>query len=441
MAHERGMLVLLGSGETTPTMVTVHKTILDATRARTGRSPVRASLLDTPYGFQSNAADITSKAQHYFDHHVGQDVGLVASARLEDAAGAEVERMLDAIRRSDWVFAGPGSPSYAARQWSAAPVVEALADVNARGGTVVMASAAAVTAGSRTIPVYEIYKAGQVAGWLPGLDLVGRVLGWRCVVIPHFDNSEGGTHDTRFCYMGEDRLAAMEAELDDDEWILGIDEHTACLIDPETGTVEVQGRGGVHVRRAGQLRLSVPTGQVVAVADLLAAAHGDAVEGAAGDVDGPAPAVDGGSTGSTPDGATPGDLASAVAEQVVRFDDALDRDDAETATAAALDTEQLIRDWSADTLTGDDLDRAITRLRAMITRLGELAGAGMHDHRELVAPHIETLLHVREDARARKVFEVADHIRGHMDADGVRIEDTREGTRWEWDDPVAKPSR
>ena len=29
-------------------------------------------------------------------------------------------------------------------------------------------------------------------------------------VIPHYDNNEGGTHDTRFCYLGERRLSMME---------------------------------------------------------------------------------------------------------------------------------------------------------------------------------------------------------------------------------------
>src|SRR6266571_3494942 len=40
--------------------------------------------------------------------------------------------------------------------------------------------------------------------------VVGTALG---VVIPHYDNAEGGTHDTRFCYLGERRLAALEALL------------------------------------------------------------------------------------------------------------------------------------------------------------------------------------------------------------------------------------
>ena len=75
------------------------------------------------------------------------------------------------------------------------------------------ASAAALTLGSHTIPVYEIYKAGEPASWVPGLDVVRSVTGLPAVIIPHFDNAEGGHHDTRFCYLGERRLSMMEREL------------------------------------------------------------------------------------------------------------------------------------------------------------------------------------------------------------------------------------
>ncbi|MFB7046801.1 hypothetical protein ACFCZ5_19740 [Streptomyces microflavus] len=88
------------------------------------------------------------------------------------------------------------------------------------------ASAAACRWGSRPLPVYEVYKAGHHPTWLMGLDLLG-VLGLPVAVIPHYDNTEGGTHDTRFCYLGEPRLAALEHELPDESAVLGIDEHTA----------------------------------------------------------------------------------------------------------------------------------------------------------------------------------------------------------------------
>ena len=73
------------------------------------------------------------------------------------------------------------------------------------------------------------------------------------MVIPHYDNAEGGTHDTRFCYMGERRLAVMEAMLPDDAWVLGVDEHTAVIV-TDARTVSVTGRGALTVRRRGESR-------------------------------------------------------------------------------------------------------------------------------------------------------------------------------------------
>ena len=116
-----------------------------------------------------------------------------------------------------------------------------------------LASAAAVTVGAKALPVYEIYKVGATPYWLPGLGLTDE-LGFDVVVIPHYDNTEGGTHDTRYCYLGERRLTVLEAELAEDGGVLGIDEHTAVIIDLDRETVEVHGRGGFTVRRAGQAR-------------------------------------------------------------------------------------------------------------------------------------------------------------------------------------------
>jgi len=99
------------------------------------------------------------------------------------------------------VFAGPGSPTYALRQWRDTPVPDLIAGKLRDGGVVCFASAAALTLGSHAIPVYEIYKAGIEPHWVPGLDLVSPLLGSPAVIIPHYDNAEGGHHDTRLCYL------------------------------------------------------------------------------------------------------------------------------------------------------------------------------------------------------------------------------------------------
>jgi hypothetical protein len=70
------ILALIGSGETSPTMVTVHRELI----ARLDTARPRALLLATPYAFQENAAGVSAKAQGYFARSVGLEVTVVAGA-------------------------------------------------------------------------------------------------------------------------------------------------------------------------------------------------------------------------------------------------------------------------------------------------------------------------------------------------------------------------
>jgi hypothetical protein len=172
-AAQPRVLAIMGSGETSPTMVTIHKALV----ARLGAGPRRAVLLDTPYAFQENAADISARSQAYFARSVGLTVDLVSDADLPTAQNPGAAAGLAAIRSASWVFAGPGSPSYALTRWRGGPVAEALRDrVAAGAGLTVIASAAAAATGLLAVPVYEIYKVGADPHWLDGLDLLG-VLG------------------------------------------------------------------------------------------------------------------------------------------------------------------------------------------------------------------------------------------------------------------------
>lgn len=163
----------------------------------------------------------------------------------------ETERGLRRLADADYIFAGPGSPTYALRQWSGTTVATLLADKLRTGGIVVFASAAALTLGKATVPVYEIYKVGEDVRRLDGLDLLS-VIGINAAVIPHYDNAEGANHDTRFCYLGEARLVMFESMLDDDTFVLGVDEHTGLVIDLDAQIATVVGNGTVTVRLRGQ---------------------------------------------------------------------------------------------------------------------------------------------------------------------------------------------
>ena len=404
-----GLLVIMGSGETAPTMVKPHRAIFE----RVGDAP--AVLLDTPYGFQENADDITGRAAAYFVASVGRPVSAL-SWRVTPPPGLARDRALARLDAAGWIFAGPGSPTYALRQWHDTPVPDALAGALERGGVVVFASAAALTLGSHTIPVYEIYKAGVDPAWIPGLDLVRRATGLPAVLIPHYDNAEGGHHDTRFCYLGERRLSTMERGLPEGALILGVDEHTGVVFDLDAGTATVVGRGGFTIRRYGR-DIVHPTGTVVSFEEI---AGSTPTTPAPATVAGPvAPAADTGSLRAEAD-RLDATFAAAYAAR-----------DVDGCVAALLDLEQVLVDWSADTLTSDEGDHARTVLRRMVLRLGELAATGAADPRTVVGPFVDALLDLRASARTARDFATSDRVRDALVAAGVEVRDTPDGVAWD----------
>jgi cyanophycinase-like exopeptidase len=446
----------MGSGETTPTMAKVHRHLFD----RLGPDLARAVIVDTPYGFQSNAADISARAVAYFRESTGHRVEVASLARAEGAGLLVLESAQAAVAEAQWVFSGPGSPTYAMRQWRQTQLPRLLADKLVSGGCVVFSSAAALTLGRWTVPVYEIYKAGADPVWEEGLDLLGPI-GLDVAVIPHYDNAEGGTHDTRYCYLGEGRLRVMEAELPAEAWVLGVDEHTACIFDLSAGTFTVMGLGAVTVRRQGEsARLSA--GLTMGIQELLTLAAGipsgpsagataladdPSSGGAPGLADAQGLADDrspGGASGAAIVGTgaryglAPGPAATAAASPFIletrrltaAFDEALAHRDPQAATEAALELEDSLHAWSADTFESDELDRARANLRRTVLRLGEAAGPGLRDPRAVVEPWVTALLIERDEARRSRRFADADRIRDSLEAAGVEVRDTPAGTEW-----------
>lgn len=409
-------IVVMGSGETTPTMVRVHREVLGHC------PPGPAVLLDTPFAFQMNHDELVARTQLYFAQSVGREVEVATWPRREGDEPAK-ERALALIDRAAWAFAGPGSPTYALRQWRGTPVPAALAAVVRRGGTVVMGSAAALTLGSHTVPVYEIYKVGADPEWVEGLDLLGELTGLPAAVVPHYDNAEGGTHDTRYCYLGEERLALLESRLPEAVGVLGVDEHTAVVMDLEYSAVRVVGNGVLSVRRRGKTR-TFGAGQTVAFADLAGLLRGDEPT----DTTTAPPAV----VQEAEEAAPAATSLRAEAEAArTAFDAAMGRRDVQGCVTAVLDLEGAIAAWSADTLQSDDVNEARRVLRALVVRLGEVAVNGARDPREQLAPYVDLLLDLRSSARDARDFAASDLVRDRLSALGVEVRDTPDGASWD----------
>jgi peptidase E len=413
MAPEKGMIVLMGSGELTATMVEVHKELL-----RRFAPAAKAVFLDTPAGFQLNVDQISQKARDYFQTHIGQPLTIASFKSNDTISPFESEQAYQTLRDADFVLIGPGSPTYAVQQWQPSAIPQILSDRIREGGCLVAASAAALTVGRFTLPVYEIYKVGQDLHWADGMDIL-KNFGFNLVVVPHWNNAEGGTHDTRFCFMGEPRFRQLVSLLPEDVAILGLDEHTACILDFESREAVIKGIGQVTLQRAGQ-RIVFKTGDRFSFEVLRGADQG-------GDWQQASPAPDDSET----DSAAGGD---AFWDQIHRleavFYKGLETHEARKTTNALLELDRRIWRAQQDLENEESIIQARDTLRELIAVLGTRLAAAPRSEIECVAPLVEQLLDVRETFRRQKQFEEADSIRDSLQRANIIIEDTKTGSRW-----------
>jgi hypothetical protein len=189
-------------------------------------------------------------------------------------------------------------------------------------------------------------------------------------VIPHFDNSEGGNYDTRFCYLGEPRLLELEAQLPPDVATLGVDEHTAVIIDFDSDTLTVKGRSNGYWRLNGETFV-LANSSTTPLSDLREAR--------------PSPRA---AVQSTPVATT--------------------RTPLELAELAARG--------------GDEGRDAL----ATLVQLAATGGDGYIDPTELVG----AVLRAREKARLSAQYDLADELRDALVQSGLTVNDGPNGTTW-----------
>ncbi len=251
--------------------------------------------------------------------------------------------------------------------------------------------------------------------------------------MPHFDNAEGGNHDTRFCYIGERRLRVLERAMPEDVFILGVDSHTALVLDLERGGASVFGLGGVTVRVAGRSHV-FPSGTETTI-EALAVAAREVSRQPMGDLERGRP------TGARPTGAPEtgdaapsasfaGPLRDEVAQLEGAFVDALAGRDPRAAVGALLALDATLERRVGVSEDSPDLQAARATLRSLIVRLGDLARAGARDPREVVEPYVTALLELRGRARDARDWAAADLVRDRLTAAGVEVRDDATGSSW-----------
>ena len=411
MSTPLGIIAIMGSGETTDSMVRVHRYLLEKLSP-----PARAVFIDTPAGFQMNADDLFEKSREYFLKRLNQPLERASFKSAKNVSTYEAEKAFQVLREADYIFVGPGSPTYALRNWMGTPIPQILRERIRLGACFVAASAAALTLGRFTLPVYEVYKVGEEAHWVEGLDLLGQ-FGLPLVVIPHWNNAEGGTHDTRFCYMGEPRLIRLETMLPPGTPILGVDEHTACILDFSSGQVLIRGVGGVTLRHGGDQKV-FRDGETLSLEKFRKMALSCLPEG---------PPVSA-KVQTTEPGAEPFMLQVRSLQEAFGRHLQEHRPDSLIHDLIALD--KLIWKSCREFEDEEKISDAREIFRGMIVQLGLRLDELPNDVPSALAPLMDILLEIRGRLRSAKQWELSDFIRDRLAQAGIVVEDAAQGPKW-----------
>jgi cytochrome oxidase Cu insertion factor (SCO1/SenC/PrrC family) len=223
----------------------------------------------------------------------------------------------------------------------------------------------------------------------------------------------------------------MARELPADAAVLGVDEHTAMVIDLRTDGIEIRGRGGVTVRRAGDSTI-LPAGTSMCLADLRGLVLGTKrADRGGGAPSVPVPSVPVPSVPVPTVPVAPAPLPEVMTEAERGFGVAAGARDAGAMVAVILALETAIKQWEADTDEDQGTEQARALLRGLIGRLGRTAQDGLADPRDRLRPAVEPLIALRNTLRAQRNFAAADAIRHALTAAGLGLSDTPGDTRWE----------
>ncbi len=243
--------------------------------------------------------------------------------------------------------------------------------------------------------------------------------GFNLVVIPHWNNAEGGTHDTRFCFMGESRFRKLESLLPKDVSIFGLDEHTACLIDFEKEEALIKGLGTATLRCRGA-ELVFEKGDRFSLDVLRGGEMGKEWKPTT-----PKQAIF--KPTSDVDAESFWDTIHAI-ENTFRL--GLEKDEPKEATNALLELDRVIWRAKQDHENEEFISQAKEIFRDLIVILGMRLEASPKNRADCLAPLVEELLKLRQEFRQKKQWQEADVIRDSLQRADIIVEDTGDGAQW-----------
>ena len=265
MAKSYGPIALLGSGETSLAGGRVFELI-----AKRFPPPVKIAILETPAGFELNSPRVAGRVGDFLKDRLqnyNPVIDIVPARKRDSTFSPDNPDVLQPLLKADIIFMGAGSPTYAIRQLKGSLAWDLMRFRQRSGAALVFASAAVISIGACSLPVYEIYKVGQDVYLVSGLDLFSDYH-LPLSFVPHWNNTDGGDDvDTSRCFVGIDRFKQWCNFLPSGHTTIGLDEHTGVIIDFASGICSVSGVSSVTLLRECNPEI-FPTGAEFPISEL-----------------------------------------------------------------------------------------------------------------------------------------------------------------------------
>ena len=99
MSKVNGSIAILGSGETSPNLVSAHKQVVNNIK-----DEVNAYLIDTPFGFQENADELTSKLKEFYKKNVNIEINVASFRNKKVINSINYFQMIEELSNSNFIF-------------------------------------------------------------------------------------------------------------------------------------------------------------------------------------------------------------------------------------------------------------------------------------------------------------------------------------------------
>jgi hypothetical protein len=251
-----GRIAFLGSGETSLAGGRIFESL-----ARLISEPLRIAVMETTAGFELNSFQVAGKVGEFLRtrlQNYDPTVDIIPARKLGTQFSPDNPEILKSLLQANMIFMGPGSPSFAVRQLKGTLAWDIIRARHRLGATLIFASAATISVGAWTLPVYEIYKVGEDVHTKPGLDLFADY-GMNISFVPHWNNADGGIDlDTSRCFVGIERFDQWRKLLPTDNILVGLDEHSGIIVDFDKATCEVSGVSSITVLKQKSMEMYPP---------------------------------------------------------------------------------------------------------------------------------------------------------------------------------------